>query len=394
MDHIVVLGAGVGGAMSANMLRRRLDRNDAEITIVDKSTEHAYQPSFYLLPFGYMEADDQFRDVRGLMQSGVEFVTGEVTGVDPDEKTVHLADEEDDLSYDYLVVSLGHRLAAEATPGMAEGWEETDSVFPYYYFEAAMGLRDALEDFDGGTFVVSVPDTPIKCGGAPLKMTMLAEDYFQRRGIRDDVDVVMTKPSDAVFGVSPYREKLEEIWADRDIEFVDEFSVSEVDHESQVIHAEDGRTQEYDLYAPVPPQYGQPALTEHSPLTEGDEEHDGEYVTVDENTLQHTEYEDVFALGDAGDTPNAKTAAAARKQAHVVVDNLLDHMSGGRMTAEYEGYAACPLLTRKGKAMMAEFDYENSISAPVESRMNWIMDINILPSVYWNTWLRGYDPLP
>jgi len=392
MDHIVVLGAGVGGTMTANMLRRRLDRSEAEISIVDKSTEHAYQPSFYLLPFEYMEPEDQFRDIRGLLQDGIEFVHSAVTGVDPDAKTVAL--EDGDLSYDYLVVALGHRLAPETTPGMLEGWEETDSVYPFYHFEAAMQLRDALKDFDGGTFVVSVPDTSIKCGGAPLKMTMLAEDYFRRQGIRDDVDVVMTKGSDAVFGVSPYREKLEEIWADRDIEANLNFTVDEIDHEAQVIHSEEGETQEYDLYAPVPPQYGQPALTENSPLTEADTENDGEYVAVDEHTLQHVEYEDIFALGDGCSTPNAKTAAAARKQAHVVLDNLTAHMAGKRQTATYKGYAACPLLTKKGKAMVAEFDYENSISAPVESRMNWIMDVNILPSFYWDTWLRGYDPLP
>ncbi|MFD1587677.1 NAD(P)/FAD-dependent oxidoreductase [Halorientalis brevis] len=392
MDHIVVLGAGVGGTMTANMLRRRLDRTDAEISVVDKSTEHAYQPSFYLLPYGYMEPDDQFREVSELLRSGVEFVHDEVTGVDPDEKVVDLGDG--DLSYDYLVVALGHRLAPEATPGMLEGWEETDSVYPFYHFEAAMELRDALEEFDGGTFVVSVPDTSIKCGGAPLKMTMLAEDYFRRRGIRDDVDVVMTKGSDAVFGVSPYREKLEEIWADRDIEANLNFTVEEIDPEAQVIHSNEGDTQEYDLYAPVPPQEGQPALTEHSPLTEDDVENDGEYVSVDEHTLQHTEYEDVFALGDGCNTPNAKTAAAARKQAHVVLDNLTAHMEDKRQTAEYKGYAACPLLTEKGKAMVAEFDYEESISAPVESRMNWIMDVNVLPSFYWDSWLRGYDPLP
>ncbi|RLM59179.1 NAD(P)/FAD-dependent oxidoreductase [Halobellus sp. Atlit-31R] len=392
MDHIVVLGAGVGGTMSANMLRRRLDSSDAEITIVDKSTQTAYQPSYYLLPFGYMEPDDQFRDVSEVMQSGVEFLQGEVTGVDPETKTVGLADGE--LSYDYLVVSLGHRLAAEATPGMMEGWQDTDSVFPFYYFDAAMQMREALQEFDGGTFVVSVPDTPIKCGGAPLKMAMLAEDYFRRQGIRDDVDVVMTKGGDAVFGVSPYREKLEEIWSNRDIDFRGGFTVSEVDPEEQVIYSEDGETQEYDFYAPVPPQYGQEAITENSPLAEGDVDHDGEYITVDKHTLQHTEYDDVFALGDGANTPNAKTAAAARKQAHVLVDNLESHIEGRPQTASYKGYAACPLLTKKGKAMIAEFDYEESISAPVESRMNWIMDINILPGVFWNAWLHGYDPLP
>jgi sulfide:quinone oxidoreductase len=393
MEHIVVLGAGVGGTMSANFLRRKLDRSNVEITVVDKSTTHMYQPSYYLLPFGYMEPEDQSRDVRESFQDGVEFVHDAVTGVNPDQEVVHL-DESEDLSYDYLVVSTGHRTDESVVPGLKEGWEQTDSVFPFYNFDAAMEMREALPEFDGGTFVVSVPDTPIKCGGAPLKMTMLAEDYFQRRGIRDDVEVIMTKNSDAIFGVEPYKSKLEEIWAERDIEAKLNFSVAEVDYENQVIHSADGEELEYDMYAPVSPQFGVEAITEHSPLTEGDDEHGGEYVTVDQHTLQHTEYDNVFALGDCDNTPKSRTAAAARKQSHVVAKNLASMLKDEPMRAEYDGYAACPLLTEKGKAMVAEFNYTDSISAPVNSRMNWIMDINVLPAVYWNSWLRGYDPLP
>jgi sulfide:quinone oxidoreductase len=388
MEHIVVLGAGSGGAMTANILRRKLDRSKVDITIVDKSTDHVYQPSFYLLPFHYMEPEDQMRDVRDIMQDGVEFVNDAVTGVDPDEQTVDL-EEAESLDYDYLVVATGHRLAPDHTPGLLEGWEETDAVTPYYHFEGAMDMREQLPAFDGGRFLVTVPDTPIKCAGAPLKMAMLAEDYFQRQGIRDDVEVVMTKPGDALFGVQPYRDKLEQIWDDRDIEFRGNFSVAEVDYENQVVHGEDGDQIEYDHYAPVTPQFGQKAITEHSPLTNG-----GEYVTVDQYNLQHTDYDNVFALGDCEDTPKSRTAAAARKQSHVVAKNLKAVMEDKPMRAEYDGYAACPLLTKKGKAMVAEFDYEDAISAPVESRMNWIMDINVLPPIYWNAWMRGYDPLP
>jgi sulfide:quinone oxidoreductase len=389
MVKIVVLGAGTGGAMTANILRRKLGTG-ADITVVDKSTKHMYQPSFYLIPFGYLDAEEQSRDIRELFDNGVKFVQDEVTGVDPDEKIVECA--EDDIEYDYLVVATGHRLAPEATPGLLEGWEETDSVYPFYHYEAAMAMREAFENFDGGTFVVTQPDTPIKCPGAPLKMTMLAEDFARRKGIRDETEFIMTRNADHHFGVQPYRDKLYQLWDDRDIQFEANFSVEEIDPDEQVVRAADGRELAYDLLAPVTPQYGQTALTEHSLLTEGSE--NGEYVTIDERTLQHTEYDDVFALGDCENAPHSKTAAAARKEAHVVADNLEALIDGRSPRAEYSGYAACPLLTQKGKAMMAEFDYEESISAPVESKMNWILDVNVLPSVYWNLWLHGYDPLP
>jgi len=392
VSNVVVLGAGAGGAMVANILRRKLDRNEANITVVDKSVDHYYQPSFYLVPFGYLDPD-QSRDVRDLIHSDVDFVHDAVVGVSPDDRRVDLA-EADALEYDFLVVATGHRLAPEETPGMVDAWEQGDSVYPFYHYDAAVAMQEGLRDFDGGTFLVTQPDTPIKCPGAPLKMTMLAEDYARRQGIREESEFIMTRNAEHHFGVQPYRDKLYEIWDERDIEFRPHFSVEEVDHEAGVVRAADGDQIDYDFYAPVSPQLGQEAITEQSPLADGDDEHGGEYVTIDDHTLQHTEYDDVFALGDCENAPHSKTAAAARKEAHVVADNLAAAMHDQPMQAEYDGYAACPLLTEKGKAMVAEFDYEDSISSPVVSRMNWIMDVNVLPSVYWNLWMRGYDPLP
>jgi len=391
MTRIAILGAGAGGTMTANVLRRKLDGDEATITLVDKSVDHFYQPSFYLVPFGYLEPD-QSRDVRDLVHAEVEFVHDAVTGVDPGADVVHL-EEGDDLPYDYLVVATGHRLAPETTPGMVEAWEETDLVYPFYHYDAALEMRDGLERFDGGTFLVTLPETPIKCPGAPLKMAMLAEDYARRQGFRDDAEFVMTRNADHHFGVQPYRDKLYDIWDERDIEFRANTAVEAVDPDAGVVETTDGQI-EYDFYAPVSPQYGQQAITEHSPLAEGDDEHGGEYVTVDQHTLQHDEYDNVFALGDCENAPHSKTAAAARKESHVVAGNVVRAMAGEAPEPKYDGYAACPLLTQKGKAMVAEFDYDEAISAPVETRTNWIMDVNVLPSVYWNLWMRGYDPLP
>ncbi|WP_267130092.1 NAD(P)/FAD-dependent oxidoreductase [Natrarchaeobaculum sulfurireducens] len=384
------MGSGSGGTMAANILRRKLDSKAVEVTVIDKRTEHYYQPSFYLIPFGYLEPE-QSRHIDELLKSGVEFVNDAVTEIDPDERTVTLA-EGDDLEYDYLVVATGHRLDPSATPGLVEAWQEGDDVYPFYHYDAALELREALENFDGGTFLVTQPDTPIKCPGAPLKLTMLAEDYFRRRGIRDDVEVIMTRNAEHHFGVQPYRDALYEIWDDRDIEFKSNVSVDRIDPDAGVVHSADGEQIEYDLYAPVTPQFGQEAITDGSPLADGSE--DGEYVTIDQHTCQHDEYDEIFALGDCENAPHSKTAAAARKQAHVVADNLEALVEDKPLRANYDGYAACPLLTEKGKAMIAEFDYEDSISAPVESKLNWIMDVNVLPTVYWDAWMKGYDPLP
>jgi sulfide:quinone oxidoreductase len=389
-DDILVLGAGSGGTMAANMLARKLDR-DAEITVVDASTEHHYQPSYYLVPFGHMEPENQHRPVENLLRDGVEFRQARVESVDPEANRV--ATDNGNIEYDYLVSALGNRLAPESIPGMMQAWEETEAVYPFYAYEAAVALREAVQDFEEGQFLVTVPETPIKCGGAPLKMAMLADDYFRQKGIRDTVDVALAKPAPAPFGTPPspnahYNDKVEEIWDERDIEFVADFELEEVDHENSRVVAADGRELEYDLYAPVPPQYGREALVEGSPLT------DGQYVTVGKHTLQHDDYDDVFAIGDNSNLPTSRTASAVRKQVHVLVNNLQAAMADRPLPAEYDGYTACPLLTKEGKAMIAEFDYDEPIAAPVETFSNWVLDVNVIPPLYWNVWMRGYDPVP
>lgn len=384
---VLVLGAGAGGTMTANILRRRLD---ADVTVVDKSRTHYYQPSYYLVPFGYMDLADQQRDARDLLHDDVAFVQDTVTGIDPDSRTV--SGEADEYEYDVLVVAVGNDRRADAVPGMVEGWQETDSVYPFYHADAAVDLDDAVDAFDGGRFLVTVPDTPIKCGGAPLKLTMLMDDYLRERGLRENAEVVMTKPGADVFGTgpkAPYQEVVQEIWDDRDITFVPDFTVNEVDHENEVVRSAAGDEIEYDLYAPVPPQYGHEFLVDDSPLTDG-----GEYVAVDDHTLQHETYDDVFAVGDCADVPTSRTASAARKQSHVVADNVERYLADREPAPDYDGYTACPVLTERGKAMIAEFDYEEPVSAPVVSRLNWILDVNVIPSLYWNVWMRGYDPVP
>lgn len=385
--HVLVLGGGAAGTMTANALRRHID---ADVTVIDKSRTHSYQPAYYLIPFGYMDLDEQQRDTRELLHDDVGFVQDEVVGVNPDERTV--SGEDGTYEYDVLISAVGNDVRPDAVPGMIEGWNQTDSVYPFYHASAARALGDAVDEFDGGRFLVTVPDTPIKCGGAPLKLTMLMEEYLRKRGVREDAEIVMTKPGSEVFGTgpkAPYQERIEEIWDDRDITFVPDFTVSEVDYESQTVHSEEGDALEYDLYAPVPPQYGREFVVENSPLTDG-----GEYVSIDDHTLQHETYPTVFALGDNADVPTSRTASAARKQSHVVVDNVERYLEDRSLAPDYDGYTACPILVEKGKAMIAEFDYESPISAPVVSRLNWILDINVIPSLYWNVWMRGYDPVP
>jgi sulfide:quinone oxidoreductase len=400
-EHVVVLGAGAGGLMVANRLDREL-AGLADVTVVDRDPVHRYQPAFYLVPFGYMDLDAQSKPAPDLCREGVAFRQGTVTGVDPGAGTVALTDGT--LSYDRLIVALGHETAPGTVPGMAAGWRRTrradapatadgnPAVYPFYEAKAAGALGDAIDAVDDGDrLLVTVPDTPVSCGGAPLKLAMLAEDAFDRRGV--DAAVVLARPDEHLFGgeeKASYDERLREEWAERDLSLVTDFDVARVDPGAKRVEAADGRDLDYDVYAPVSPQRPPEPLRD-GPLTTGGP--DG-YVTVDDRTLRHERFDRVYALGDCTDVPTSKTAAAARKQAGVVADNLTADVTETEYEAHYDGFAACPLLTARGKAVMALYDYDGALSPAIESRLNWLLDVHAIPAVYWHLWLRGYDPLP
>lgn len=386
VERILVVGAGSGGTMVANKLDRSLG-GLASVTVVDRSPIHRYQPAYYLDPFGYAAIESTSRETRDLLRSDIRFHQATVERFDPAEQAV--VTSEATLHYDRLVVALGHRTAPDRQPGLAEGWAQTperDAVYPFYEPEPAQELGDALDELTGADrLVVTVPETPVSCSGAPLKFALLAED-----ALPPETTVTVLQPGTQLFGdgpKEPYDEALQEVWDDRDVEVREGFTVDHVAPEDDRVHATDGRSVEYDLYAPVPPQAPPQALAESTLVGPAG------YLEVDSETLRHRHDDRVYGIGDCTDLPTSKTAAAARKQAHVLTENIVADTTSVVDEAHYDGTTACPLLTRKGHAILAMFDYEKPVAPAVESRLAWLVDIHLIPRLYW-LWMRGYDPVP
>lgn len=366
------------------MLANRLDRDfDGEVVVVDRDPTHRYQPALYLHPVDVLDLDAHERDVRGYLRDGVAFVEATVTGVTPDERRVDL--RHGSLDYDRLVVALGHALVDDPP------WSGAADAYPFYRPEAARALGDRLDRVAaaGGSVrvVVTEPPTAVSCGGAPVKTALLLQDYLTDHGV--DADVALTTPGERVFGSgrkARYDAALESTMTDR-VEHVPGFVPERAG--DGALTARDGRTVEYDLLVPVSRQRCPPALVEESPLTATGDGADGEYVAVDPETLRHRDHDRVYALGDCTDVPTSKTAAAARKQAAVVATNLVADATGDGAEATYGGFAACPLLTGRGTAVLAAYDYDGPLVPAVESRLGWFADVRVLPYLYWRVWLRG-----
>lgn len=350
MRRLVVLGAGTAGTMVVNKLRRRLPRENWQITVVDQNDAHAYQPGFLFIPFGDYQAGEVVKPRHRFIPAGVDFVLGQVDRVLPEQNAVALADGTR-LTYDFLVIATGTAPRPDQTPGML-GPQWRHSIFDFFTFDGALALADALREFRGGRLVVHTVDTPIKCPVAPLEFSFLAEAYLRRRGLRDQTEMVYATPLPGAFTKPIASVALGSMLDDRKILLESDFLVERVDDERKVLISYDEREIPFDLLVTVPLNMGAEYIA-RSGL--GDELN---YVPVDKHTFLSRAHANIFAIGDANNIPTSKAGSVAHFSVDVFVDNFLQHARGLPMTGSFDGHANCFIESGDGKGLLIDFNYD------------------------------------
>jgi sulfide:quinone oxidoreductase len=390
--QILILGGGTAGLTVASQLARRV--HPGAIAIVEPASRHYYQPLWTLVGGGIFPKEDSVRDEAPLIPEGVTWIREAVTAVEPDTRTV-LTAVTGPITYDLAVVAVGVVPDWSAIPGLAASVGQPGTgVTSNYSYETVASTWEAIRTFQGGVALFTEPLTPVKCGGAPQKIMYLAEETFRRHGVRDKSRVIFMNAKPALFTAPYYIPALERVIRERgmDVQLGQELvALRNGAHEAvfrdtktaaeQVLH--------YDMIHVTPP-LGTPGLVRSSPLANADG-----WVEVDKHTLQHVRYPNVFSLGDCSSLPTSKTGAAVRKQAPVLVENLLAARGGEPLAARYDGYTSCPVVTGRGKLIMAEFNYakEPVESFPFDQREErfsmYAVKAYLLPQIYWNGMLRG-----
>jgi sulfide:quinone oxidoreductase len=383
--------------MVVNKLRRRLDRSEWEITVVDRDDDHLYQPGYLFLPFGTYTPDQVVRKRHAFIPDGVDFVIAEVDRVDAERSRVVLRDGRE-LPYDYLVIASGTTPRPDQTPGML-GAEWRRSVFDFYSFEGSTALAEALRRFDHGRLVIHITEMPIKCPVAPLEFAFLADAHLRERGVRDRVELVYVTPLSGAFTQPIASKQLGDMLDERKILVEPDFMVERVDNEAKALVSYDEREVPFDLLVTVPLNMGAD-FVERSGL--GDELN---YVPVDRATLQSTTHPNIFALGDASDIPASKAGSVAHFSVEIFVDNFLDLVAGKPMTGAFDGHANCFVESGDGKGLLIDFNYDTEplpgayplpAVGPLrllrETRANHLGKL-AFRWVYWNVLLPG-RPLP
>lgn len=390
---VVIIGGGAAGiATAASMLKRR---PGLDIAIVEPSDTHAYQPGWTMVGGGVFDVATTTRPMASVMPRGVKWVKQAAASFQPDDNQVTLADGST-LTYEVLIVAPGIRLAWEKINGL-EATLGQNGVTSNYRKDLAPYTWELVQQVKAGRAIFTQPPMPIKCAGAPQKSMYLACDHWLRAGVLGDIEVEFRNAGPVLFGVADYVPAL--------MEYVGKYGIG-LELGSNLV-AVDGRAQvavfqtaggevsrSFDMMHVVPPQVA-PQFLADSPLAAP-----SGFTDVDQHTLQHVRYPNIFGLGDGGSMPNAKTAAAARKQAPVVAVNALRQLDGKGPTAGYDGYGSCPLTVERGKIVLAEFGYGGKlapsfptwlIDGTKANRLSWMLKADFLPWLYWNGMLKGRE---
>ena len=369
VKKVVVLGGGVGGTIVANLLAKRFRPEEAEVTLVDKTGKHVYQPGFVYVAFGRTKPKSLVRDERKLLRKRVRLVIGEAVRIDPAGRKVHLADGTA-LAYDRLVIALGARLVPDELPGYAE------AAHHFYSLEGALKLKEDLRAFRGGRIVVTVASVPYKCPPAPSEAACQLDYYFTKKKLRDKVAIHFLSPLSRVFPLEPVNPVVEQIFAKHDIQSTIFFNVESIDTNAKTVTSIEGETVPYDLLLMIPPHRGA-KVVEDSGL--GDR---GGWLPTDKHTLRTKAHPEIFGLGDCTDVPVSKSGAAAHFQAKVIAESIAADLTGQPATARYDGHVMCYCDAGYHKGISMSFDYEHPPVPPPLGLKDWLGKM-VLNKVYW-----------
>lgn len=396
----VVIGAGSAGLTISAQLARSGKFHPDEIAIVDPAKWHHYQPGWTLVGGGLKEKVDLRRPLESLIDPKVKFYNDQVQSFTPEDNSITLEDGSR-ITYDHLVVAPGIRINLDAIKGLPDALANPDSmVSSIYTYDTCDKVHGDISKFKQGKAIFTQPSGIVKCAGAPQKIMWLALDRWKKDGLynprgpsHSQIQIAFTTALPVMFGVPKYSARLNKLREERGVEGLFQNDLVAIEGNKATFALPEGKTAERQFdFMHVVPKMGPHQFIKDSPLANA-----SGLVDVDDATLRHKKYANVWSAGDASSLPTSKTAAAITSQAPVLVGNLLRAMDGKEIEPSYDGYTSCPLLTEYGKVMLCEFKYGPE---PKET-FNWVVDQatprrafyhlkkDFFPWVYYKSMVKG-----
>lgn len=394
--QIVIIGGGNAGISTAAQLIKK--RKSLEIAIIEPSEFHYYQPAWTLAAGGVFDITKTKKQQKDFIPIGVKWIQDKVTTINATQNQLQLQSNTT-LTYNVLIVCPGIQIDWNKIDGLKEALQK-ENVNSVYSYDTAQKMFQSLKNFKSGNAIFTSPNTPVKCGGAPQKIMYLTADFLRKKKLRKENMIHFYSGGSMIFGVKKYANTLEKVISRYDIQTHFKHNLFKIDSENNIAYFKFLDTNNIEQITKVPygllhvtPPQSAPDFIKNSELAEPSNPLG--WVDVNKHTLQHKIFKNVFALGDVTNTANAKTGAAIRKQAPVIVNNILSFIDNTELINSYNGYGSCPLITGYGKLVLAEFDYANQptetfpFDQSKERLSMYLMKTKLLPWLYWNKILKG-----
>jgi sulfide:quinone oxidoreductase len=397
VQRVVVLGGGVGGTLSANLIARKLKkqiaRGEAEVVVVDATGSHAYQPGYMYIAMGQERAENLVRPEKSLLDDNVRLLVAAVSRIDSEGQSVTLASGEAIL-YDQLVIATGSRIM----PDEIEHFEQ--EAHHFYTADASAKLRTALDAFTGGKIVIGIAGIPYKCPPAPLEVAFLIESELRERGLRDKTELTFLSPINRAFTIESVSDMATPIFEEKGIKLELLAGIAEIDAERKVAITDAFEEHAYDLLICVPPHKGAQVVIDSGLAPKSG------WVPTDRNTLQVKtvtkpapgqadadipRFPNIYALGDTTDLPLSKAGSTAHFEAPIVAERVSAAILGREPTgkhASYTGKVMCFFEVGDGKGTILSFDYDNPPKPPKPNQL-WHLGKIVFNRTYWQTVPKG-----
>jgi sulfide:quinone oxidoreductase len=378
MKKVLILGSGAGGTMIGVKLRKELDPNEWDITILDNDEMHHYQPGWLFIPFGIYTAEDCMKPKRDFIPKGVNFILDEVVGVNPDNRTVE--GKKGKYDYDWLVVASGCRIAPEEVEGL-EGWKPDPAAKEHTFFDlpGAIALYKKMKYFKKGKMIFNIAEMPHKCPVVPMEFVFMADWFFEINGVRDNVSIEFVTPNTGIF-TKPIATSVLSVAAEqKKIDVTPNFDLVEVDSANGKLISAKGEEVDYDLLVSTMPNLGAQYI-EDSGMGDG-----MGYVFTDHHTLKAEKYDNIYVVGDATNVPTSKAGSVAHYEAEIIVENMLHEIDGLEPKPLFDGHSTCFIVSGYDKAYLFDFNY-NTEPLPGKYPFPGLGPFDLVGESYINYW--------
>ncbi len=395
MQRVVILGGGVGGTLTANLVARKLKariaKGQAKVTVVDLSGKHTYQPGYMYIAMGHERPERLIRSERSLLDKNVDLVVDLVQKIDVEGSRVELASGEA-LHYDQLVIATGSRIVPETM----EGFDQ--EAHHFYTAAASAKLRKALDAFTGGKILIGIAGIPYKCPPAPLEVAFLIESELRDRGLREKSEIQFLSPINRAFTIESVSEMATPIFEEKGIDLQLLAGIDSIDAERKVVITDAMEEYTYDLLICIPPHKGAQVVIDSGLAPKSG------WVPTDRHSLQVKKsaapgtkdedverYRNIYALGDATDLPLSKAGSTAHFEAPVVAERVAAAVLGRKPSGKhalYSGKVMCFFEVGDGKGTILSFDYDNPPKPPKPNQL-WHLGKIVFNKTYWRTVPKG-----